>query len=81
MIHYTPDDTSKCYVYARTYGEQTVLVILNGSDTVRILDPARFSEVIGGNMTGKDVVSGEVIPLTAPVVVAPRAAYVLELSK
>ena len=32
LIHYTPDNRTKCYVYARTNGEETVLVILNGHD-------------------------------------------------
>lgn len=79
LIHYTPDNQSKCYVYARTDGDNTVLVILNGSDTVRILDMNRFAEVIENNKKGTDAITGEVIDVTHPVVVPPRGVYVLDL--
>lgn len=81
LVHYTPDNNTKCYVYARTDGKDTVLVILNGSDTVRILDMARFSEVVGENTKGTDVVIEKTIDLTAPVAVPARGVYVLELAK
>jgi glycosidase len=81
LIHYTPDNRTKCYVYARTNGEETVLVILNGSDTMRLVDMHRFSEVVKDNIKGKDVVTGEVVDLTSLVKIEPRGVYVLELSK
>lgn len=81
LIHYTPDNRTKCYVYARTTGDETVLVILNGSDTMRLVDMHRFSEVVKDNTKGKDVVTGEVVDLTSLVKIEPRGVYVLELSK
>ena len=81
LIHYTPDNETKCYVYARTDGKDTVLVILNGSDTVRILNMKRFSEVIGKNKKGKDVITNQVINLASPVIMPARGVYVLELSE
>ena len=53
--------------------------MLNGSDTEHSVDMKRFSEVIGTATRGKDVVSGEVVDVTAPVRMAPRGVYVLEL--
>lgn len=81
LVHYTPDNRTKCYVYARTDGNDTVLVILNGSDTMRLVDMHRFSEVIGDNTKGKDVVTGETVDLTSLVKIEPRGVYVLELSR
>jgi glycosidase len=81
LVHYTPDNRTKCYVYARTNGDETVLVILNGSDTMRLVDMHRFSEVVKDNTKGKDVVTGEVVDLTSLVKIEPRGVYVLELSK
>ncbi|MCQ2147824.1 MAG: alpha-amylase family glycosyl hydrolase [Bacteroidales bacterium] len=81
LIHYTPDNNDKCYVYAKTDGKNTVLVILNGSDTLKALDMSRFTEVIGANTKGKDVTTGAVIDVTKKVLVPARAAYVLDLSK
>ena len=81
LIHYTPDNTSKSYVYARKYGDETVLVILNGSDTVRLIDMNRFKEVTSGFAKGRDVITGEVIDITEPVVIGPRGVYVMELAE
>ena len=81
LVHYTPDNKTKCYVYARTDGNETVLVILNGSDTMRLVDMSRFSEVVKDNTKGKDVVTGETVDLTSLVKIEPRGVYVLELSK
>ena len=79
LVHYTPENQTKCYVYARIAGDDTVLVILNGSDTERELNMARFADVIGTHPFGVDVVTGESVNLTSTVRVAPRGVYVLEL--
>ena len=79
LIHYTPDNNTKCYVYARIAGDERVLVILSGSDTDRTLDPKRFSEVLGPATRGRDVVTGEVLDLSGPLTIPARSAFVLEL--
>ena len=81
LIHYTPDNQTKCYVYARTDGKDTVLVMINGSDTVRPVDMSRFAEVIGDNTKGTEAVTGEVIDVTDTVLMPARGVYVLDLSK
>lgn len=81
LIHYTPDNATRCYVYARVYGGETVLVILNGSDSEKSVDMGRFAEVIGDSTTGRDVVTGEILDVTSSVNVPARGVYVLELSK
>jgi len=79
LIHYTPDNATKCYVYARTDGKNTVLVMLNGSDREQTVPMERFSEVIGRYTHGVDAVTGEVVQVSAPVKMAPRGVYVLDL--
>ena len=79
LIHYTPDNQTKCYVYARTDGKNTVLVMLNGSDEERTLDMKRFSEVIKDYTKGKDAVTGEIVNLTSPVRIPARGVHVLDL--
>jgi len=81
LIHYTPDNATKCYVYARTDGKNTVLVILNGSDKEQTVPMGRFREAIGTYDLGRDAVSGEVVKLTEPVKIAPRGVYVLDLAQ
>ena len=41
----------------------------------------RFSEVIGDNVRGTDVVTGEQVDVTAPVSIPARGVYVLELDE
>ena len=81
LIHYTPDNATRCYVYARTDGENTVLVMLNGSDEQKTVDMDRFSEVIRDYTSGVDVVSGQVLDVTSPVEIPARGVYVLDLKK
>jgi len=79
LVHYTPDDRTQAYVYAQTDGEHTVLVMLSGSDEEKEVKMGRFSEVIGGNTQGTDVVTGRLVDLTRPVVLGPREALVMDL--
>src|SRR5690625_7911542 len=37
LIHYAPDHQYECYVYARRYEDETVLIILNGSEKEQAL--------------------------------------------
>ncbi|MDI9551027.1 MAG: glycoside hydrolase family 13 protein [Bacteroidota bacterium] len=80
LVHYTPDATS-CYVYAKIKGDDTVLVVINGSSQKRHLDMSRFTEVIGSNTKGIDVVSGQTVPVTGSLDVPARGVYVLELAQ
>lgn len=81
LIHYTPDRTG-CYVYARIKDEQTVLVMLNGTDSEQQLPMQRFHEVIGTYRTGKDLITGQTIPVsvTDNVPLPPRSVYIIELN-
>lgn len=81
LIHYTPDNATRCYVYARTYGDDTVLVVLNGSDDERTLNMDRFSEVIKDYVSGTEVVTGQTFDLKAPLSIPARGVYVMELKK
>jgi len=81
LVHYTPDNATKCYVYGKTTGDDTVMVILNGSDKAQALPMARFFELIGSNNTGTDVITGKTIDVRNLVNIGPREVYVLQLSR
>lgn len=81
LIHYAPDYQYESYVYARQYGDETVLVILNGSEKERSLPVERYEEVIGSSTSGTDVISGQEIDLTRDIVVKPKGVFILELDK
>ena len=78
LVHYTPD-RSGCYVYARIAGDNTVLVLMNGTDADKTLDMRRFHEVIQNYTGGVDVVTGKNINLLNSVEIPARGVYVLDL--
>ena len=78
LVHYTPD-ASGCYVYARIHGSQKVLVILNGTNSDKQLETARFREVIGDSKSGRDIISGKEILITSSLAIPARGVYILEL--
>ena len=79
LIHYAPDWQTDCYVYARIYGENKVLVILNGSDKEQTLSPEKYREVIGDAVSGKEVISGNSINLKKEITIPAKGMYIIEM--
>lgn len=80
LIQYAPlREYGDCYVYARIKGDETVLVVLNGSDKTAELEMGRYSDVIRDYAAGTDVVTGQTFFLTEKLPVPARGAYILEL--
>ena len=82
MIQYAPlHDHGDCYVYARIKGNETVLVVLNGSDKDAEIDMSRYSDVIKDFTKGTDVISEVTLDLTQTLFVPARGTYIFELKK
>lgn len=80
LIQYAPlREYGDCYVYARIKGNETVLVVLNGSDKAAELEMGRYSDVIRDYAAGTDVVTGRTFSMTEKLPVPARGAYILEL--
>jgi glycosidase len=80
LIHYVPDSQKECYVYARIYNENKVLIILNGSNKEQTLSPERYFEVIGNASSGKEIISGKTIDLKKVITIPAKGTYIIELS-
>ena len=78
LIHYASTWEKECYVYARTSDYSRVLVILNGSDEEKTLNPNTYRDVIGGCISGKDIITGRQIPLKENIIISKRGVYVIE---
>ena len=76
MTHFCP--VRGCYVYARTEGEQTVLVVLNGTDKAQSLPMSRYAEVIGQRQEARDLTSGRTVSLQGELELQPRESLILE---
>ena len=76
MTHFCP--VRGCYVYARREGEQTVLVILNGTDKPQRLPMARYAEVTGQRQEATDLTSRRTVSLQGELELQPRESLILE---
>ena len=79
LMHYSPQDG--VYVYARIYGEQRVLVLINGSRTDKTIRLDRFRDVISGYTKGTDVIGSGSYPMADSITVAAKSQLILELAK
>ena len=79
LTHYAPDWETECYVYARTSNDNTVLVILNGSNQEQILSPHKYFEVIGNAVSGKEIISDKKIDLKKEITIPAKGVYIIEL--
>ena len=82
MIQYAPlHDHGDCYVYARIKDDQTVLVVLNGSDKDATINMSRYSDVMKDFTKGTDVITGTTLDLTQTLDVPARGTYIFDLMK
>ena len=80
LIQYAPlREHGDCYVYARIKDDETVLVVLGGSDRDVDIDLSRYSDVIGSYTAGKDVLTDGIHSMVGKLHVPARGAYIFEL--
>lgn len=81
LTQFDPEDGT--YVYFRQddrQGGQTVMVALNNADEERMLELARFAEVIGASESAYDVLADANTTLTGELLLPPHSAQILELA-
>ncbi|RKD85135.1 glycoside hydrolase family 13 protein [Mangrovibacterium diazotrophicum] len=77
LIHFVPEDG--VYVYFRTNDEETVMVILNKNMQEKQVKTDRFSEVMGGFTTGKDIITATNLTDLLTIAVPAESAMIIEL--
>lgn len=77
LTHYIPENN--VYVYFRTLGNQTVMVIMNNSTDIKTVKTNRFQENIQTKTTGKDVITEQFYNLKDEINIEPKSALILEL--
>ena len=78
LMHYGPQDNT--WVYFRYHDDKKVMVAFNNNAKPMSLDVGRFREMLAGVASGTDALSGATYDLRDKLVLAPRAAIVLELA-
>lgn len=77
LMHYVPENG--IYVYFRYNDAESVMVILNKNDELKMLDTSRFAESLQGYSSGKDIISGEQISPLSTISVPAGSAMIIEL--
>ncbi|GAA0857450.1 glycoside hydrolase family 13 protein [Aliiglaciecola litoralis] len=77
LAHYTPQNG--LYVYFRYTQEQRVMVILNKNDSITDLPLERYTEMLNGAKTAKNVLTDQHISLGQALSIAAKSALILEL--
>ncbi|HEX7410578.1 MAG TPA: glycoside hydrolase family 13 protein [Bacteroidales bacterium] len=79
LKHYIPENG--VYVYFRTLGKESVMVIMNNSKTEKTVETLRFKENIGDFKKGKDALDGTKINDLKAITVPAKTVKIIELSR
>jgi len=79
LMHYIPE--LGLYVYFRYNNNQTVMCVMNTSDTSRTVDFSKYAERTKGFSTARNVVTGEAMRMGEKVTISGTEMWVLELLK
>ncbi|WP_304344161.1 glycoside hydrolase family 13 protein [Chryseobacterium koreense] len=79
MMHFIPENN--VYVYFRYHNSEKVMVVLNSNEKDQILDLNRFSEMLQGVSTGKDVITNKEFSINPQnkLTVGAKSSLILEL--
>ncbi|PXY01222.1 alpha-amlyase [Marinifilum breve] len=78
LMHYAPE--LGIYSYFRYSDAGKVMVILNKNKEAAQIKTARYHEMLNGNETGKDIISGKTYSLNGSFEVPARSALILEIN-
>lgn len=80
LKHYIPENN--LYVYFRYNDNESVMVVLNNSNTEsKQLFKSRYLESMEGFTSGHEIISGTDIPDLTSFTIAPKSAMIIELKK
>jgi glycosidase len=79
LSHFIPSDGT--YTYFRYNEKETVMVVLNNSDTLKTIDAARFAEFLQPYRSGWDVTGNQPVADLSMISLPAKSALILELKK
>lgn len=77
LMQYVPEDA--VYVYFRYNGDKTVMVVMNTAEETKAVETARFTERIQDAARAKDIITGEIVDIIAPIRLTGKSTTVLEI--
>jgi neopullulanase len=79
LTHFIPEDG--IYVYFRSLGESSVMVIMNNNTKEKTVETKRFRECLEGFKHGRDALESSIIKDLDKIEVPGKTARIIELSK
>lgn len=77
LMHFVPENG--IYVYFRYDDNDKVMIILNKNSSEQVVSTDRFSEIMKGCKSGKEIISGKEISDITEITLAPKSAMIIEL--
>jgi glycosidase len=78
LMHFVPEDG--IYTYFRYNEDEAVMVVLNKNNIEKTLSTGRFSEMLEGYSSGREVISETTISNLSEIKVPAKAAMIIELN-
>lgn len=79
LKHFIPE--GGIYVYFRTAGEQTVMIVINRNEQAKAVKMDRFKECTNGYTSVLDVLYGRILTISSELNIPARTAGIYELKK
>jgi len=79
LTHYIPENG--IYVYFRTLGKESVMIVMNNSKTEKVVETTRYKENLDGFKSGKDVMDHSIISDLKTITVPAKTVKIIELSR
>ena len=79
LRHYIPENG--IYVYFRTLGKESVMVVMNNGKTEKIVETARYKENLSGFSQGKDALDGSAVVNLKSLTVPAKTVKIIELTR
>lgn len=67
------------YVYERNLDGKSVIILMNGNAEEVDLPLDRYTEILNGKISGKDILTGRTVSLNKEIALSPREVLVLEM--
>jgi glycosidase len=79
LMHFVPQDG--VYTYFRYNKDEKVMVLLNKNETEKTVSTSRFSEIINGCKSGKEIISDKLIEDISEIKIPAKTVMIIELQK
>ena len=76
-MHFVPEDG--IYTYFRFNDNETVMVVINKNKQAKTLVTERFSEIIGGFSSGREIINSYELTDISEIQVPAKSAMIIEL--